>query len=83
MKEQEEEEKQRSILNQKMFKHNKTYLKNYGWPEERLLSPSRILDRTSDKSFLEKWRKKIGDKEADRIVAHSIAVGKSMHKYLE
>jgi len=83
MKEQEEEEKQRSILNQKMFKHNKTYLKNYGWPEARLLSPSRILDRTSDKSFLEKWRKKIGDEEADRIVAHSIAVGKSMHQYLE
>ena len=66
-----------------MFKHNKTYLKNYGWPEERLLSPSRILDRTSDKSFLEKWRKKVGEEEADRIVAHSIAVGKSMHQYLE
>ena len=66
-----------------MFKHNKTYLKNYGWPEERLLSPSRILDRTSDKSFLEKWRRKIGNEEADRIVAHSIAVGKSMHTYLE
>ena len=66
-----------------MFKHNKTYLKNYGWPEERLLSPSRILDRTSDKSFLEKWRKKVGEEEADRIVSHSIAVGKSMHQYLE
>ena len=66
-----------------MFKHNKTYLKNYGWPEERLLSPSRILDRTSDKSFLEKWRKKVGEEEADRIVAYSIAVGKSMHAYLE
>ena len=82
-KEQEKEEKQRNTLNQKMFKHNKTYLKNYGWPEERLLSPSRILDRTSDKSFLEKWRRKIGNEEADRIVAHSIAVGKSMHSYLE
>ena len=70
-------------MNQKMFKHNKIYLKNYGWPEERLLSPSRILDRTSDKSFLEKWRRKIGDEEADRIVQHSIAVGKSMHTYLE
>ena len=48
-----------------------------------MLSPSRILDRTSDKSFLEKWRRKIGNEEADRIVAHSIAVGKSMHTYLE
>ena len=65
------------------FKHNTVYKEKYSWPEERLLSPSRVLDRTSDKSFLEKWRKKIGDKEADRIVAHSIAVGKSMHTYLE
>ena len=65
------------------FKHNTVYKEKYSWPEERLLSPSRVLDATSDKSFLEKWRKKIGDKEADRIVAHSIAVGKSMHTYLE
>ena len=66
-----------------MFNYNKIYLEKYTWPEERLLSPSRILDRTSDKSFLEKWRKKVGEEEADRIVAYSIAVGKSMHAYLE
>ena len=66
-----------------MFKHNSIYKEKYVWPEDRLLSPSRILNATSDKSFLEKWRKKIGDEEADRIVAHSIAVGKSMHSYLE
>ena len=66
-----------------MFNHNTVYTEKYIWPEERLLSPSRILDRTSDKSFLEKWRRKIGNEEADRIVAHSIAVGKSMHTYLE
>ena len=79
----EEEEKQRNTLNQKMFKHNTVYTEKYVWPEERLLSPSRVLDRTSDKSFLEKWRRKIGNEEADRIVQHSIAVGKSMHTYLE
>ena len=83
VKEKEEEEKQRSILNQKMFKHNSIYKEKYVWPEDRLLSPSRVLNATSDKSFLEKWRKRIGDEEADRIVAHSIAVGKGMHKYLE
>ena len=65
------------------FKHNSIYKEKYSWPKDRILSPSRVLDATSDKSFLEKWRKKIGDEEADRIVAHSIAVGKSMHKYLE
>ena len=48
-----------------------------------MLSPSRVLDRTSDKSFLEKWRRKIGNEEADRIVQHSIAFVNSMHTYLE
>ena len=66
-----------------MFKHNPIYTERYGWPQERLLSPSRVLDQTSDKSFLEKWRQRVGEEEADRIVAHSIAVGKSMHSYLE
>ena len=70
-------------LKKATFKHNPIYKEKYVWPEERLLSPSRILNATSDKSFLEKWRKRIGDEEADRIVAHSIAVGKSMHTYLE
>ena len=70
-------------LKEVTFKYNNKYIEKYVWPEERLLSPSRILNATSDKSFLEKWRKKIGNEEADRIVAHSIAVGKSMHKYLE
>ena len=70
-------------LKKAAFKHNPIHTEKYIWPEERLLSPSRVLNATSDKSFLEKWRKKIGDKEADRIVAHSIAVGKSMHSYLE
>ena len=66
-----------------VFKHNPIYKEKYIWPEKRLLSPSRVLDRTSDKSFLEVWRKKVGEKEADRIVQYSIAVGKSVHKYLE
>tara|TARA_R100001244_G_C5165055_1_gene131352 strand:+ start:1665 stop:2342 length:678 start_codon:yes stop_codon:yes gene_type:complete len=66
-----------------VFKHNSIYKEKYIWPEKRLLSPSRVLNRTSDKSFLEAWRKKVGEKEADRIVQYSIAVGKSMHKYLE
>tara|TARA_R100001244_G_scaffold127521_1_gene98099 strand:- start:56 stop:706 length:651 start_codon:yes stop_codon:yes gene_type:complete len=66
-----------------MFKHNSIYTDKYAWPQERLLSPSRVLDQTSDKSFLEKWRKRVGEEEADRIVSHSIAIGKSMHSYLE
>tara|TARA_R100001594_G_scaffold7561_3_gene20359 strand:+ start:3993 stop:4742 length:750 start_codon:yes stop_codon:yes gene_type:complete len=70
-------------LKEAIFKYNKKYNKKYIWPEERLFSPSRVLDQTSDKSFLEAWRKKVGEEEANRIVQYSIAVGKSMHSYLE
>jgi hypothetical protein len=66
-----------------MFKHNPLYIEKYNWPKGKLPSPSRVLDATSDKTFLEKWRKRVGEKEANRIVAHSIAIGKSMHTYLE
>ena len=66
-----------------MFKHNPLFKEKYIWPKGKLPSPSRVLDETSDKTFLEKWRKKVGEKEADRIVAYSIAIGKSMHTYLE
>ena len=63
------------------FKYKHLY--DYSWPEERLLSPTRVLDMTSDKSFLEAWRKRVGEKEAERIVQKSIAIGKNMHGYLE
>ena len=63
------------------FKHKNLY--NYSWPEDRLLSPTRVLDMTSDKSGLEAWRKRVGEKEAERIVQKSIAIGKNMHGYLE
>ena len=65
------------------FKYNDKYQKKYVWPDTDLLSPSRVFDGTSDKSGLERWRKKVGDEEADRIVAESISIGKSMHQYLE
>lgn len=63
------------------FKYKHLY--DYSWPEERLLSPTRVLDMTSDKSFLEAWRKRVGEQEAERIVQKSIAIGKNMHGYLE
>ena len=65
------------------FKYNDKYKDQYVWPDTDLLSPSRVFDGTGDKSGLERWRKKVGDEEADRIVAESLSIGKSMHQYLE
>ena len=72
-----------SQLKKIVFKHNPIYKEKYIWPEKRLLSPSRILDRTSDKSFLEAWRKKVGEEEADRITKEGLTIGKCLHTYLE
>ena len=69
------------VLRLMIFKHSPRY--EYSWPEDRLLSPTRVLDMTSDKSFLEAWKKRVGAKESDRIVKRSIAIGKNMHGYLE
>jgi CRISPR/Cas system-associated exonuclease Cas4 (RecB family) len=70
------------------FKYNDFYNEerdSYGWPEDShlLLSPTRILNGTKDKSGLEAWRKRVGEEEADRITEEGISIGKSMHKYLE
>ena len=42
-----------------------------------------ILDNTKDKSYLDKWRAKVGDEEAERIKNLSSKRGTSMHKFIE
>lgn len=42
-----------------------------------------VLSGTSDKSGLEKWRKKVGEAEADRISALSMNRGTVMHRLVE
>ena len=39
---------------------------------------TRVLDKTSDKTFLEEWRKRVGDEEADRIIKESQDIGNSL-----
>lgn len=41
-----------------------------------------VLSNTADKSFLVKWRERIGDIEADRIVNESITIGKQLDSLL-
>ena len=45
----------------------------------KLPSVTTILGETKDKSGLEKWRKRVGEKEADRISNLSMSRGTIMH----
>jgi ATP-dependent exoDNAse (exonuclease V) beta subunit len=49
----------------------------------RLPSVTTILSKTKDQEYLNKWRAKVGQEEADRIFNHSAKRGTSMHKFLE
>lgn len=48
-----------------------------------LPSVTTILSKTTDKSFLDTWRSRIGDAEADYIVKLSSDIGTAMHDNLE
>jgi hypothetical protein len=59
-------------------------IRHYEVGEDRLLpSVTTILSATSDKDFLEKWKKRIGEEEATRIAEQSSAIGEQMHDNLE
>jgi len=49
----------------------------------RLPSVTTILAKTKDQTYLKRWRKKVGDEEAERIFNLSSKRGTSMHKFLE
>ena len=49
----------------------------------KLPSVTTILDKTKDKSYLDKWRARVGNAEAERIKNHSSKRGTSMHKFIE
>ena len=49
----------------------------------KLPSVTTILDKTKDKSYLDKWRARVGNEEAERIKNHSSKRGTSMHKFIE
>lgn len=43
---------------------------------------TKVLDATSDKTFLEEWRNRVGDIEADRIIKESQDIGNSLDNLL-
>ena len=50
---------------------------------EALPSVTTILSKTKDKSFLKKWRAKVGEKEAEKIIRDSAKIGTALHLYIE
>ena len=46
-------------------------------------SVTTILSATKDKKFLDNWRRRVGDQEADRIMRQASSVGTEMHQVLE
>ena len=46
-------------------------------------SLTNILGATKDKRFLDNWRRKVGDAEADRIMKQASSIGTEMHQVLE
>lgn len=55
----------------------------YVTPSGNLPSVTTILSATSDKEWLEKWRKYTGKEKADSITLESTVVGSFMHENLE
>ena len=74
-------------INKYTYAHGTRYMdhgsRNYDVAGYRLPSVTTILGRTKDQKFLQDWKKKVGEKEAERIKIASATRGTSMHKYLE
>lgn len=57
--------------------------RRYSTPAGVFPSVTTILRATKDMSGLDRWRKRVGEKEADRILRESSARGKLVHAILE
>jgi hypothetical protein len=50
---------------------------------ESLPSVTSVLSKTKDKSGLDQWRKRVGEKTAEKIIADSARIGTALHLYIE
>lgn len=46
-------------------------------------SITKVINDTADKTHLEKWRERVGNDEADRIMKESAQVGSDLHRAIE
>ena len=57
--------------------------RTYDFKGDKLPSVTTILSRTKVQAFLDKWKARVGEQEAERIKNVSSKRGTSMHKFLE
>ena len=50
---------------------------------ESLPSVTTILSKTKDKSGLDQWRKRVGEKAAEKIISDAGKIGTALHLYIE
>ena len=50
---------------------------------EALPSVTTVLSKTKDKTFLKKWRQKVGEKKAEENIKDSAQIGTALHLYIE
>ena len=50
---------------------------------ESLPSVTTVLSKAKDKSGLKKWRQRVGEEEAERIMRESARIGTALHLYIE
>jgi len=50
---------------------------------ESLPSVTSVLNKTKDRSFLKKWREKVGEKKAEKIIRDSTQIGTALHLYID
>jgi len=50
---------------------------------ESLPSVTSVLNKTKDRTFLKKWRERIGEKKAEQIIRDSGRIGTALHLYIE
>jgi len=50
---------------------------------ESLPSVTTVLNKTKDKSFLKKWRAKVGEAAAEKIIYDASQIGTALHLYIE
>ena len=68
----------------KLVRDETTGTRLYKTPEGDLVpSVTNILSKTKDTKHLERWKKRVGKKEARRITTEACNIGTSMHLFLE
>lgn len=55
----------------------------YNTPKGSFPSVTTVLSASGDKTFLDEWRSRVGDAEADRIVEEATAIGTHLHYLFE